>query len=240
MQKFLNKITCGDCYKLIKEIPDKSVDLVYSDIPYDVASCGGGGAFGSNIKAYHKECGEFSNGIDYTLLDEFVRVCKHPQVYLWCSKSQIYPLMQYFIGKKGYLFELFTWHKSNPIPTCNWKYLSDTEYCLMFRESGTTKIRGDMSTKSKYYVSQTNKKDKQLFEHSTIKPLEVVKNHISNSTDDGDIVLDCFMGSGTTAVACKETGRQFIGFEIDEKWVDVANRRLEKEDCNGQISMFYR
>ena len=48
------------------------------------------------------------------------------------------------------------------------------------------------------------------------------------------------MGSGTTAVACQETNRQFIGFEISQKWCDIANNRLQKTDCKGQISMFYR
>lgn len=120
---------------------------------------------------------------------------------------------------------MFVWHKTNPIPTCNNKYLSDTEYCLIFRESGTS-INGTYETKSKYYISELNKKDKEEYLHPTIKPLEMVKNHILNSTKENDIVLDCFMGSGTTAVACKELGRNYIGFEINPEYYQIAIDRV--------------
>ena len=122
---------------------------------------------------------------------------------------------------------MFVWHKTNPIPTCNNKYLSDTEYCLIFREDGTScNYDGTYETKSKYYISEINKKDKDLYGHPTIKPLEVVKNHISNSTKEGDVVLDCFMGSGTTAVACKELGRNYIGFELNPEYYQIAIDRV--------------
>ena len=222
----------GDCYEIIKQIPDKSIDLIYTDVPYDIEDNCGGGCFGDKKRDYHSEyekvcensnstasrvykstmksingIKELAFGIDYKILDEFCRVCKNIYVYIWCSKKQILPLMQYFVGEKKCRFEILTFHKTNPIPTCNGKYLSDTEYCLMFREDGKTKIYGDMSTKSKYYLAPINTADKAKFEHPTIKPLPFVENHIINSTKEGDTVLDPFMGSGTTGVACKKLGR---------------------------------
>lgn len=80
--------------------------------------------------------------------------------------------------------------------------------------------------------------DKDKFLHGTIKPLMFVQNHIINSTNKGDIVLDPFMGSGTTAVACKNLGRQFIGFEVNPKWHKIACDRLNNIQVNGQISLF--
>ena len=129
------------------------------------------------------------------------------------------------------------WGKTNPTPTCNGKYLSDVEYCLMFREKGTL-IGGTYETKSKYYISTTNTNDKDKFEHPTIKPLEVVKNHIINSSKENDIVLDCFCGSGTTCVAAKETGRKYIGIEIDPEYHKIAVDRLNGITANGQTSIF--
>ncbi len=105
-------------------------------------------------------------------------------------------------------------------------YANDIEYCLMFREKGC-RLYGDYNTKKHYYISNTNTKDKLDFEHPTIKPLDFVKNHIINSTKEGDIVLDCFMGSGTTAIACKELKRHYICFEIDQHYVDIANDRIK-------------
>lgn len=257
----LNNIYCVDCYEAIKELPDKSVDLIYTDIPYDFEANGGGGCFGEKKRDYHADYeavaqntqksrvwrqayksysdnSDIAFGIDYAILDEFCRVLKAIYVYIWCSKKQILPLMNYFVGDKGCRFEVLTWHKTNPIPTCNGKYLSDTEYCLMFREEGKTQIGGTFETKSKYYISPCNKRDKDKFEHSTIKPLPFVQDHILNSTDGGAIVLDPFMGSGTTAVACKNLGRNFIGFEINTKWHKIAVDRLNNIQANGQMTFF--
>ncbi len=256
-----NNIYCADCYEAIKQMPDKSVDLIYTDIPYDFEANGGGGCFGEKKRDYHSDYeavaqntqksrvgrqayksysdnADIAFGIDYAILDEFCRVLKAIYVYIWCSKKQVLPLMNYFVGEKDCRFEILTWHKTNPIPTCNGKYLSDTEYCLLFREEGKTKIGGAMSTKSKYYISPCNKSDKDKFEHSTIKPLPFVQNHILNSTNANDIVFDPFMGSGTTAVACKNLGRQYIGFEINPKWHRIACDRLNNIQANGQLTFF--
>lgn len=133
--------------------------------------------------------------------------------------------------------ELLAWHKINPIPTCNDKYLSDTEYLIMFKEKGC-KIYGTYETKRKYYISSINKDDKDKYKHPTIKPIEFVKNHIINSTKKNDIVLDCFAGSGTTCLAAKETGRRYIGMEIDPEYHKIAVNRLNGITANGQISIF--
>lgn len=105
------------------------------------------------------------------------------------------------------------------------KYLTDTEYCLFFREKGT-KVYGSFKTKRTYYVTKKNMKDKKLYKHPTIKPLDIIKNLIINSSQEGDTVLDCFMGSGTTGVACKELNRNFIGMEINEEYYQIAKDRI--------------
>ena len=234
----------GDCYELIKNIPDKSIDLVYIDPPYDFMTkhqsnnYSGAGAFGKLGRKYHSELENSSiiKGIDVKkILDELCRVMKKVYIYIWCNKDQIYDYLDYF---KDCNMELLTWHKSNPIPTCNDKYLSDTEYLLMFKEKGC-KIYGTYETKSKHFISSINKDDKEQFLHPTIKPLNFVKNHILNSTQPNDIVLDCFCGSGTTCLACKETGRRYIGMEIDPEYHKIAVNRLNGITANGQMSLLF-
>lgn len=237
IEKYLNKITCGDSYKLIKELPDKSVDCIYVDIPYLYCQGGGGdSALSKRIINKKNELHNISNGIDYSILDEFKRVLKKLNLFIWCSKLQLLDIMKW--GGE-YNTEVLVWCKTNPTPSTNNVWLPDLEYCVYFRETGVP-LNDGYELKSKYYVSPANKGDKDLFSHPTIKPLELVKRHLLHTTQPNDIVLDCFMGSGTTAVACKETGRQFIGFEIEPKWVKVANDRLNKTDANGQISMILR
>ena len=176
-------------------------------------------------------------GFDYKLLDELCRVMKNIYIYIWCSKNQILDLMEYFVRDKNCIFEIFTWHKTNPTPTHNNCYPPDTEYCLLFREKGTG-MGGTMETLKKWHVSPANVRDKKDYEHPTIKPLEVVKNHIINSSKENDIILDCFAGSGTTCVAAKELGRRYIGMEIDKEYHKIAVNRLNGITASGQTSIF--
>ena len=220
------KLLCGDCLELLKDIPDKSIDLVVIDPPYEFAQHGGGGAFGSRKREYHNEleADTLTKGFDTAVLDELVRVMRKVNIYIWCNKEQIKQYLEYF---EGCNMDLLTWHKTNPVPTCNNKYLSDTEYLLFFREKGV-KVYGSYQTKRKFYVTQTNKKDKDKYKHPTVKPVEIMENIITNSSQEGETVLDCFMGSGTTGVACVNTNRRFIGMEKEEKYFEIAKQRIEE------------
>lgn len=135
------------------------------------------------------------------------------------------------------------WHKTNPTPTCGNKYLTDTEFCLFFREKGV-KVYGEYKTKRTFYVSAKNLEDKKLYNHPTIKPLNIIQTLIKNSSLPGDIVLDPFLGSGTTAVASKMLNRQYIGFEINKDYFEIAQKRIgntlniTNEDKLNQTTLF--
>jgi len=146
--------------------------------------------------------------------------------------------MKYFIEEKGCRFNILTWNKTNPTPATDGTYLPDIEYCLVFKGKGSPKYNDGYELKSKWYVSPLNVKDKDKYLHPTIKPLELVKRHILHSTQPNDIVLDCFCGSGTTCVAAKETGRRYIGMEIDKEYWKIANDRLNGINASGQMSIF--
>lgn len=213
----------GDCLEVMKQIPDGSVDLVVTDPPYDVHAGKGGGCFG-NRQAY-SEIEFMSKGFSETTLDELCRVMKKINIYLFCSQKQIIPLLNYFVEKKKCNWNLLTWHKTNPVPACGNKYLTDTEYILFFREKGV-QINGEYKTKFTYYVTPLNTADKKLYGHPTIKPVEILQNLIVNSSSPGDVVLDPFMGSGSTGIACNNTGRNFIGIELDKGYFDTAKARI--------------
>lgn len=236
----LNKIYCEDSYEAIKKIPDKSVDLIYVDIPYLYDSGGGGSSELSkrivNVKDTLKE-NKIDNGIDFEILNEFERVMKKTNIFIWCSKLQILDIMNWFNNNTNSNFEIMFWGKTNPTPATNNVWLPDVEYCLYFREKGV-KLNDGYELKSKFYISPINKADKDLYEHPTIKPLELVKRHIKHTTQSRDVVADFFMGSGTTAVAAKETDRKYIGFELEKKWCKIANDRANGITANGQTSIF--
>lgn len=306
-----NNIYCGDCYELIKFLPDHSVDLVITDPPYEFVMGGkghselggrkynnkgeiysldteitkqnigtgytsGGGCFGTKKRAYHSQLAPtdvsearkkyeeyvalhgkdeeserlrvianaienrentsfISKGFDNAILDELCRVMKKINIYIWCNKNQLRQIIDYF-DDKGCFIDLLTWNKTNPIPTCNNTYLSDIEYCVFAREQGV-KVYGTVATKSKWFTSPCNVDDKKKYNHPTIKPLERIKQYVINSSQRGGVILDVFLGSGTTCVAAKELGRQYIGFELNPTFYQIAVDRLNGIDQKGQIDL---
>ena len=232
----LNKIYNMDCLEGLKLIPDKSIDLVVTDPPYDIQTSGAG-IYKQADKQYVKELNFMKDGFLPEVLDELCRVLKKINIYIFCSQKQIIPLLDYFVKGKKCNYNLLTWHKTNPVPACGNKYLTDTEFILFFREKGV-KIYGNFNSKFTYYVTPLNQRDKKRYGHPTVKPLEMIQNFVINSSLEDMIVLDPFMGSGTTAVACINTNRNYIGFELDKHYCEIANERIQKalaekevEDC---------
>lgn len=172
-----------------------------------------------------KEIDGMKDGFPGDVMNELCRVMKKINCYFFCSQKQIPILYKYFVENKKCNWNLLCWHKTNPIPACGNKYLSDSEYIMFFREKGV-KIYGSYDSKFTYYISKSNMEDKRKFKHPTIKPLDIVKNLIINSSNENDLILDPYMGSGTTGVACRELKRDFIGCEINKEYFDIAKKRV--------------
>lgn len=245
------KLYQDDCMNVLKTIPTGSIDLVVTDPPYEVATTGGGGSINSvkkmNVSLKELDDLDIANGYDFKAVnDELVRVMKRINIYIWCNKVQIPEYFNYYVNNLGCKFDILCWHKTNAMPTYSNKYLSDTEYCLYFRKGGycnpaATAAAGDRDQayedaktfkyeseeKALSYLAPINQMDKKLWNHPTIKPLDFTESFIRNSSKEGDVVLDCFMGSGTTGVAAIELGRDFIGIELTKEYFDIAQRRID-------------
>lgn len=233
-----NRIYLGDAYELIKQIPDGSIDLIVTDPPYQIDGLTGGGMLNEKrIKNLMDELGEknLDVGIDLSILDEFMRVCKQPNIYIWMNLKQLYPYLDYFVGKHNLSWNLIVWQKSNAMPLCGGKYLNDCEYCAYFHKG--VRLNTTYDTAKTVYVTAINQDDKRKYLHPTIKPIEIIENFVRNSCGGG-IVLDPFCGSGTTCLAAKRQGFDYIGFEIDPKFHQIATDRLEGWDQRGRMNLF--
>jgi len=220
---YINQIIQGDCLEVIKGIPDKSVDLVITDPPYKLENHGGGDNknWWRNLnKSNHIDF--MSDGFNDEVLNEFVRICKVVNILIFCSNKQVSKLMNIF-EVKGYSTTLLAWHKKNAIPFGNGKYISDIEFIVF--------IRGKNATFNK----STNKENSKLFQynyptgkrfHPAEKPAELIKRLLKIHSNKNDIILDPFLGSGTTVVACKELGRRYIGIEISPEYCEIARNRI--------------
>lgn len=225
-------LECKDCLEGMKELETGSVDLIVTDPPYEFNNGTGGGAFGVEKKTYHNELKGLDKGIKNDVLKEMLRVLKAPNLYIWCNKNQIRQYLDFF-EDEGCTYDILTWHKTNPVPACCNKYLSDTEYCLYFRRG--VQLYGSYETKHKYWVSELNTADKDLYDHPTIKPLDIIEQLVTNSSLKGDVVLDPYMGSGTTGVACAKHEREFIGYEIEPKYFNTAKERIDAAKTASKV-----
>ena len=183
-----DNIYLGDAYELIKQVEDKSVDLIITDPPYDFENGGVGTGIFKN-RATSGTYDEIKNtkldeGIDLKILDDFVRVMKKINIYIWCNKEQIYDYMTYFVKERKCSFEILIWAKENPIPFCGTHYLVDKEYCLYFWEQGAP-VHIPYERGKTYFISKTNVQDKKDYGHPTIKSMEFIDMLVKNSMPTG-------------------------------------------------------
>ena len=180
----IDTIVLGDCYKLIKEVPDKSVDLIVTDPPYD---------FGGNLshknplsqsKTYKGiDSSGINKGVDRKILDEFVRVRKKTNIYIWCNKEQVYDYLTYFMKERGCNWERLVWAKRSPPPFCHGHYLKDKEYCLYFWETGV-ELKTTYRTGKTVFV-KAGRTEKEKYGHPTAKPEDIIETLIANSCPAG-------------------------------------------------------
>lgn len=212
----------GDCRDYISKV---KADLIIMDPPYDIKSNRGGG-FGNLRQKFYSGLDALSEGLSDAVLKDCLSMT--PNVYVWGNWRAI---RGYLDVVKEYNTNLLSWHKSNPIPTCSNKYLTDTEYCLFIRGKGV-KVYGGFADHHTYWITPLNTKDKKLYNHPTIKPVDIIRTMIRNSCPPGGTVFDPFMGSGTTGVAAVLEGRDFIGCEIDHNYCQTARARIKAAEID--------
>jgi len=221
----------GDCLEVMRGMADKSVDAVITDPPYVLDNAGG-----NNWSGRHEKQKTLLNEIDKGFeVDAFYqltkRVCNPYQAYVFCSNKQIPETMM--LGMKdGLITNLLIWNKFNSIPFSNGTWRSDAEFIVHIRDRGTTFNKGDSELKRKITTLPLNQ---TRYGHPTEKPIELMRKYILVSSRPGDTILDPFMGSGTTGVACVQTGRNFFGVEIDPTYFAIAERRIK--DAQQQVRL---
>lgn len=194
-EDMINNIILADSYKLIKHIPDNSIDLVIIDPPYNIKNTNGGikSGLGRSFRHMNNQLKEkrLTESINTIILKELVRVMKKINIYIWCNNIQIPMYLDYFVKKENCKFDIIIWNKTNAVPLYNNKYLTDKEYCLYFRKNSYCNPVNYESAKTVYQIP-ININDKNKYRHPTIKPLKIIKNLINNSTLGGGISVRLF------------------------------------------------
>lgn len=239
----------GDCLELMKDIPDGSVDMVLADPPYS-----SGGLFAGDRKASTrtKYCDSDYSGaarfqdfsgdnMDQRSFTEFMRMAlekfrqkaKPESVAAMFVDWRNLPAMTDALQMAGWVWRgIVVWNKGNArnIPG---RFRQDCEF-VVWGTNGPKQVDwspGFESLPGFYNVKSVSTSKKH---HQTEKPVELLENLLAISPDGG-IVLDPFMGSGSTGVACVNTGRSFIGMELDPGYFETAKQRVE--DAQRQIKI---
>lgn len=213
----LNEIQQGDCLELIKELPDNSIDCVVTDPPYflGVTHNGQKGSYSDLVimKPFFE-----------TLFFQMERVLKAGgHLYMFCDWRTypfFYPIAEQCISIKN----LLVWYKGMSGGN---QYGFSHEF-IIFAAKGNVNIGGENTIRHIPGFSRGAKKTNGEKIHPTQKTVEIVEFLMLNSTQEGDVVLDCFSGSGTTAIAAIKNKRNYICFELQEKYCKIAQDRINK------------
>ena len=221
----------GDCLELMRGMGTESIDLIVTDPPYKVATGGVPNETNNVILNKNRPKGiltEHSQLIKIIpkfsdWIPECYRVLKNgSHAYFMINSSNLIELAN-GIEKAGFkIHNILTWKKNNCTPSQF--YMKNCEFVIFCRKGKAKYINniGDSKTVHEF----NNISGKKV--HPTEKPIELMKFYIENSSEENDTVLDPFMGSGSTGVACVNTFRNFIGIEIDENYFNIATKRIEE------------
>lgn len=219
-----------DCIAHMRSIPSESIDLIVTDPPYPITARGSAGNSGGMMQTDLSKRGKIFEFNDVKISDyapEFYRLLKDgSHCYVMTNHVNLIEMLNVFTESGFHFIKSLIWDKGNKI--MGTFYMSQFEYILFFRK-GYGKSINNCGTSD--ILSIPNKKTKDFGDgsnlHDTEKPIELMKILIENSSNDGDVVLDPFMGVGSTGIACKECNRSFIGCEIDKEYFDIAKQRID-------------
>ena len=216
------KLIHGDCLEEMKKLIDDGVkvDMICTDPPYLMNY-----KTGRRKDKTHDFCKPIANDTNFELIKDimpllFELLNQGGAIYMFCNANHIdyfkQQIEQHFVLKN-----ILIWVKNNwSAGDLKGAYAKQTEF-ILYAVKGKHILNGARDTDTLYY----NRVVGNMQLHQNQKPVDLCKYLINKSSNENDTVLDCFMGSGSTGVACLQTNRNFIGIELEEKYYNIAKKR---------------
>ena len=227
-----------DCISQLQNIPDNSIDLILTDPPYNL------GLFmhkrGTNLKKMRENHFAYSgwDDLDFDdwkdVMDRFLAEChrvlkRKGALIIFMSIIKVETIINQAQKHRFYYKTVGTWHKRNPMPrNMNLHFINSTESWIYFINEATTGTFNNNGRPVHDFVETSNisSSERKLGKHPTQKPIALMEHFISLLSNENEIVLDPFMGSGSTGVAALLKNRRFIGIELDQQYFQLASQRL--------------
>jgi len=217
LEKYKNKIICGDCLEIMKNIPDKSVELVITDPPYQPPA-----KYYDTRKNFPKTLSDF--GLLDSFFSQFFQelnriLSDKARIYVFCNETS-YPI---FFVKCYPLFRkvrCLVWDKKTAFSGYTWRH--QYELILLGEKENAPIIRTGDGDILRFGVVKVDRRN-----HPAEKPIDLLEKIISKHQEE--LVFDPFMGVGSTIIAAKNCGKDYLGIEISSEYIKIAKERLRQE-----------
>lgn len=244
----LNEIIHGDCLEVMRQFPDKSIDMILCDLPYGTTACEWDTVIPLEPLWEQYERIIKDNGAIVLFGSQpftSALIMSNPKMFKYCWTWDKITAKGHLVAKHRPMQQtediaVFGKNKVNYYPIMIDRPKNEIQRTY---EASRTEIMGGISKKKvkvydKWYPKTLLKFKTERGLHPTQKPVALCEYLIKTYTLPGEVVLDNCIGSGTTAIACINTGRNFIGIEIDEKYVKIARERIEKHKKLDKMRLF--
>lgn len=220
-EEWINKVFKANCMKSMPRLLANSMDLIITDIPYGNVSKNGEerAKHSGQLRNMNKAYADIETFDIDQFLEEVYRLAKG-SIYIFCGIEQMSKIFSFFDGKKDMSTRQCLWHKTNPSPVNGQHYwIHAIENCVFAKKRKTTFNQHCKHGIWDFPVGRSKR-------HPTEKPLKLFEYLIESSSNEGDVVFDPCIGSGTTAEAALNLGRKFIGIDVMQECVDMSNERV--------------
>jgi site-specific DNA-methyltransferase (adenine-specific)/modification methylase len=229
----------ADAFVQLKEIADQSVDLILTDPPYNLSNYSTGNMKFSWRKEINNDLAEWDRDFNpANVKDDFMRIIKPTgNIFAFCSYNLIGKWHEVFDPLFD-TFQFFVWHKSNPVPKFRRAgFLNSCELIVCMWNKGHVWNFGKQNEMHNFFESSICMPPERLKEpgHPAQKPVKLLSHLLRIATNEGDTVLDPFMGVGSTGVAAIENNRKFIGVELEKEYYNAAEKRLLSAANNNSL-----
>lgn len=239
------KLILGDSFKELKKIEEKSIDMIFADPPYflsgDGITCSGGKMVSVNKGDWDKK-----KTIDekHKFNRKWIKLCYKilkDDGTIWISGTMhnIYSIGMALEQEGFKIINNITWKKLNPPPNISCRFFVHSTETILWAKKDLKKskhkfnyelmrnLNGGKQAKDVWESSLTKPSEKKQGKHPTQKPIEILEKIILASTDEGDLILDPFNGSGTTGIAASRLNRKYIGIDTEKEFLDLTIRRKD-------------
>lgn len=237
----------GDSFKILQKLVPKSVDMIFADPPYFLSGDGITCSAGKMVSVKKGSWDEKRTIKEkHNFNKKWIRLCKiilKDNGTIWVSGTMhnIYSIGMALEEEGFKIINNITWKKLNPPPNISCRcFVHSTETILWAKRDNKKakhkfnyelmrELNGNKQMKDVWETSLTKPSEKKCGKHPTQKPIELLEKIILSSTDEGDLILDPFNGSGTTGIVANRLNRKYIGIETEKEYLDLTIRRKESE-----------